>query len=135
MIGSCALSGAFLSHLNVLGYFASMMAKRNPITIAIAAASSDGSYCAITSAGRNVTNIIFISVVRLPSNSSFIILPSSVSANELEVIVGDVYTHWQVMYLQLTYYQYKQSAGVYTIIHGFSLFLVNGLSRSDKTGR
>ena len=119
MIGSCALSGAFLSHLNVLGYFASMMAKRNPITIAIAAASSDGSYCAITSAGRNVISIIFISVVRLPSNSSFIILPSSVSANELEVIVGDVYTHWQVSHLQLTYYQYKQSVGVYTSIYSF----------------
>lgn len=83
----------------------------------------------------NSKSIVLTVDVRFPSNSSFIILPSLVAANELEVIVGDVYTHWQVRYLQLTYYQYKQSVGVYTSIYGFSLFPVNGLSGSDKIGR
>ena len=63
--------------------------------------------------------IVLIIDVVFPIISSFIILPSLVAANELEVIVGDVYTHWQVKYLQLTYYQYKQSVGVYTSIYSF----------------
>jgi len=134
MSGSCFFSGSFFNHENVLGYFASMSAKRNPITIAIAAANSDGSYCAITSAGRKVINSIFISVVRLPSNSSFIILTSSVSANESEVLLEMFILIGRLCHLQ-TYYQYKQTVGVYTSIYSFSVFPVNGLSGSNKMGR
>ena len=83
----------------------------------------------------NSKSIVLTVDVRFPSNSSFIIVASSVSANELEVIVGDVYTHWQVSHLQLTYYQYKQSVGVYTSIYGFSPFPVNGLSGGIVSGR